>query len=532
MSTKQHEEISENIPQDHDGVEIAPGIHHPFFDTEKGTPPPAQSGTPIDEQFEDTRHVITWDGPSDPQNPINWPRPRKWAISIFVSLGGFVTLMSGSMIAPALPALCADLSMTSTEAESSLSIFILAFAFGPLLLAPFTEVYGRKPVWVTCGFVYAGWSVVCGFARNKATLIAVRFLAGLGGSVDFVVALPIMSDIWPPEQRGQSFALVNCIPLLGPALGPLLGGLIADNIGWRWIFWIASIFCAALMLTALLFLPETSATQILATKAKKLRAAAAAAADTGGRGGEYQTSLPSDDIHRPRPPLAAQLRRSIARPVRILATQPAMQLVSVLMAYNFGILYYLLATFASLHADVYREPAGETGLHYLAIVTGYLVANFAGAGLMDWLWRRLKRRSASNATAPEFRVPLMVPAGLLTPAGLLWYGWSAEAGRSRILTDVGAGITGCGILLHTGAMQAYVLDAFPDFTASAMGASQVLRMIFGFVFPIFAPAMQARLGWGWSNTVIALIAVVFGVMGPLVLWNFGARLRAAGKPVR
>src|SRR3954466_12823842 len=111
MSTK-HEETSKSDPQDH-GVEINPGVL--TFDTEKGTPP-LQPGTPIDEQLEDTLLVspiffssntanpiqVTWDSPSDPNNPINWPRPQKWAISIFVSLGGFVTLMSGSMIAPAL----------------------------------------------------------------------------------------------------------------------------------------------------------------------------------------------------------------------------------------------------------------------------------------------------------------------------------------------------------------------------------------------------------------------------------------------
>ncbi|KAH6623318.1 major facilitator superfamily domain-containing protein [Chaetomium tenue] len=485
-------------------------------DEEKGTERQLQN---VDLSEQPDPGLVTWDGPDDPANPVNMRPALKWIISIFVSLGGFVTLMSGSMIAPALPALGRDMGMTASEAESALSIFILAFAVGPLLLAPFAEVYGRKPVWIVSGFIYSGWSVVSGFSHNKPTLVASRFLAGIGGSVDFVIALPITSDIWPPEQRGQSFALVNAIPLLAPALGPLLGGAIADTIGWRWIFWVAAIFCSALMLLALVLLPETSHAKILGAKAARLTAQTGRPHYTQFNKATHTTTLPR------------QLLISIARPARMLATQPILQLVSVFMAFNFGVLYYLLATFAILQADVYHESVAQTGLHYIAIAIGNLSANFLGAYAMDRLWGILKRRT-HGATAPEYRVPLTFPGALFIPTGLLWYGWSANARLHWIMTDVGAAIVGFGLLLHTSAMSAYILDSFPDYTASAMGASQVLRMVCGFVFPIFAPPMQARLGWGWSNTVLALIAVVFGVVGPLVQWNFGARIRAMGKPLR
>ena len=453
-----------------------------------------------------------------------------------MSLGGFVTLMSGSMIAPALPALGRDLHMTASEAESGLSIFILAFAFGPLILAPFTEVYGRKPVWIVSGFVYAGWSVVSGFSQNKATLIASRFLSGIGGSVDFVIALPVMSDIWPPEQRGQSFALVNAIPLLGPALGPLIGGAIADTIGWRWIFWIAALFAAGLMVLAIFVLPETSHAKILGKRAailnknKKQQHESITTNTTQEQQQYYYTTYTK---HLATTTLPKQLLTSISRPARMLATQPILQLVSVFMAFNFGVLYYLLATFATLHHDVYHETVAQTGLHYIAIAIGNLAANFLGAYLMDLLWKKMKSR-ADGATKPEYRVPLTLPGGLLVPAGLLWYGWSAQFPERThwIMTDIGAAVAGFGLFLHTSAMAAYVLDSFPDYTASAMGASQVLRMVFGFVFPIFAPPMQARLGWGWANTVLAGIGAVFALVGPVVLWNFGERIRKRGRALR
>jgi hypothetical protein len=83
--------------------------------------------------------------------------------------------------------------------------------------------------------------------------------------------------------------------------------------------------------------------------------------------------------------------------------------------------------------------------------------------------------------------------------------------------DIGATIFGCGFILHTNAMGAYILDSFEKYAASATVASEVLRMIAGFAFPIFAPAMYNRLGFGWGNRTLALIALVFGLLAPLIL---------------
>ena len=93
------------------------------------------------------------------------------------------------MIAPALPALSRDLHMSDANAQLTLSVYVLAFAFGPIILAPFTEIFGRRPVWLICGVWYTVWNIVCGFSHNKGTLVASRFLSGFGASVDFVVSI-------------------------------------------------------------------------------------------------------------------------------------------------------------------------------------------------------------------------------------------------------------------------------------------------------------------------------------------------------
>jgi len=95
--------------------------------------------------------------------------------------------MSGTMMAPALPAIGRDLHTDDATTQMTLSIFVLSFAFGPMILAPMTEVFGRKPVWLISGCFYILWNTVSGFSKTNGLMIASRFLAGLGASAEFAV---------------------------------------------------------------------------------------------------------------------------------------------------------------------------------------------------------------------------------------------------------------------------------------------------------------------------------------------------------
>lgn len=133
-------------------------------------------------------YKVTWDSPTDPANPLNWPRKAKWATAILTSLGGLVTLMSGIMLAPGLGVIGHDLKISEAEASLALSIYVLAFAFGPMLLAPLSEVVGRRPIWIGGSAWYILWNTLCGVSNNRGLMIAGRFMAGLGASAEFAVS--------------------------------------------------------------------------------------------------------------------------------------------------------------------------------------------------------------------------------------------------------------------------------------------------------------------------------------------------------
>ena len=144
--------------------------------------------------------LVCFTGPDDPENPKNWSLKKKWAATAIVSCFTFISPVSSSMVAPSLRAIATQFHITNeVEMELVMSVFILAYAIGPLFLGPFSEVYGRVIVLQIANLFYLAFNIACGVSQSKGQLIAFRFLSGLGGSAPMAVGCPpftfILTDI-------------------------------------------------------------------------------------------------------------------------------------------------------------------------------------------------------------------------------------------------------------------------------------------------------------------------------------------------
>ncbi|KAH6652300.1 major facilitator superfamily transporter [Truncatella angustata] len=462
--------------------------------------------------------LVTWEGPDDPTNPKNWSKREKWTISLIVSAFAFLSPLSSSIAAPALDDIGNDLHIPhgSSALPMVMSIFLLTYALGPFVLSPCSEVWGRTRIIKIGNIMFILSTALCGWAQSEAQILAFRFLAGIGGSATMGMGSGILADCWRSEERGKGLAVYQLAPVLGPAIGPIAGGYIAQYANWRWTFWSIVIFNIVIQILAFFFLSETYAPRILGLKARALRAS------TGDP--SYQTEFEMQ--HRTLPAL---LKVSLSRPWVMLGTQPIIQALALYQAFNYGMMYLIISDYPNLWTKSYGESKGTASLNYISLAVGSLIGVNICGPLTDWVYARQKRRhgiAEGDPGLPEFRIPLMIPAAIITPCGIALFAWTAQYKAHFILPNLGVAIMAGSSMISYQCIGAYIADCYSHYTASASAACCFLRSLGAFAFPLFAPSLFGALGYGWGGMVLVLVAVVIGVPAPLLLWKFGAKLRS------
>ncbi|PWZ00430.1 MFS general substrate transporter [Testicularia cyperi] len=125
---------------------------------------------------------------------------------------------------------------------------------------------------------------------------------------------------------------------------------------------------------------------------------------------------------------------------------------------------------------------------------------------------------------PEYRLPLCLVGMFILPCGLILFGWSAENQTHWIVPLIGSFIVGYATILCFQTILVYLVDAFVPYSASATACAVLVRSILAAGFPLCAEYMFEDLGYGWSCTLLALVAVC-GIPVPLILYRYGEHLR-------
>ncbi|KAF5390676.1 hypothetical protein D9757_002566 [Collybiopsis confluens] len=489
---------------------------------------PSRVSPGLKEKFEQTI-LVQWCGPQDPDNPRNWSKKQRWTVTWVVSLFTFISPVASSISSPALPQISSDLNIPpgSILENMSLSIFVLAYALGPLIWGPLSELCGR--------LIILQISNIWFLAKTPAQMLVFRFLAGFGGAAPqsigkYLTSYPsspsnnlriisltgggVIGDLWSPEERGMAMSLYSLAPLVGPSTGPLVGGWIALKSKWQWVFWSVSIADGLLQIAGFVFLRETYGPHILRKKALSLRTST---------GKNYRSAFEDPGQH-----WSTYMARGMFKPIKFLFTEPIVQVFALYMAVLYGVLYLSLTAFVDVLTNQYGENLGVAGIHYLAIALGSTVGGQVGARVLNTIYRRLKARNGGVGT-PEMRLPLLMASAATLPIGLLIYGWTANARLFWLIPDLGVFIYSIGIGGNWTCIQTYLVDNYALHAASAIAGVVSFRAFAGFGFPLFADQMYGKLGDGWGNSILALICFVIGCPAPFIFYRYGPKLRSWSK---
>lgn len=159
----------------------------------------------------------------------------RWYIFPAVSIGIFLAAADQTIIASSYGKIGSELEALNLTSWIATSYFLTLTSFQPLY-GKLSDIFGRKQCLLFAYVIFGLGSLLCGLAQDIYQLIAARAIQGIGGGGMTTVVSILLSDMVSLQSRGQWQGYVNIIYATGAAVGAPLGGLLADTVGWRWIF--------------------------------------------------------------------------------------------------------------------------------------------------------------------------------------------------------------------------------------------------------------------------------------------------------
>lgn len=499
--------------QAEDDVESGKYGDHSLYETLPDEPVPTKDAG--GEYMAIDPELVSWDGPDDPQNPRNWSNSQRVFQTAIVALYSLILPMLSLILSPAMTDISVSLGITSVTIESlCVSIMVLAWAVGPLIIAPISELdrVGRQPVLNVLIWLVAIFNLCCAFAKTPAQLCVLRFLAGLGGCAPLNVGAGTLADLWTDSERQFAMAAYSLGPTLGPVLAPIISSFIVTGLNWHWCFYILAIFNFVVASFGLIFFKETYPPRLLKLKANRLRK------ETGNP--HLHTIYEIADGET----TVGRLWLMVSRPVTLLVGHPMVFGLGSFMAFTYGFMYLFIVTFPLVFKGTYGFSTNISGLMYLSLGIGFLLGTAVWSVAIEKIGHYLKARNG-GVSKPEHRLPCLCFSGIGIPVGLIWYGWSAQKELPWIMPCIGAGIFSFSLVAVFQTVQNYLIDMNNRFAASSVAAAAVFRSFFGFSFPLFAHQMYDRLNYGWGNTLCAFIALALGIPFPVFCLMYGEKLR-------
>ncbi|KAJ6151121.1 major facilitator superfamily domain-containing protein [Penicillium chermesinum] len=467
---------------------------------------------PLSHTKTSTDVLVDFDGPDDPYRPLNWGFKKKAITTVLYGLTTMGATWASSIYSTGTNQISHEFGVSTEVGTLGTALLLFGLGLGPLVWAPLSEVYGRKPAVLAPYFIAAIMSFGTATAKDLQTIMLTRFFCGFFGSAPVTNTGGVLSDIWTAEQRGAAIVGYAMAVVGGPVLGPIVGGAVVQSyLRWRWTEYLTGIMMMFFLTLDLLFIDESYPPVLLVYKARRLRF------ETGNwalhaRHEEWDVTLKELG------------NKYLIRPFQLLAT-PICFLVALYASFVYGILYLSLAAFPIVFQQVRGWNQLVGALPFLAYLVGILFG--AALNLFNQRFYVKRYRANNNRPVPEARLPPMMVGSIMFAAGLFVFGWTSPKHIHWIGPIIGAVMMGFGFFTIFQAALNYLVDTFQQFSASAVAANTFLRSMCAGGFPLFTSAMFHNLGVPWAASLLGFISVAL-IPIPYLFYIFGRRIRARG----
>ncbi|KAL8661441.1 MAG: hypothetical protein Q9168_008385, partial [Polycauliona sp. 1 TL-2023] len=308
--------------------------------------------------------LVDWYTTDDPANPQNWSNLKRGFVALIICLYTFAVYSGSAIYTSSTLEVMQVFHVGETAASLPLALYVLAYGIGPLLFSPLSElpIIGRNPVYAATFSLFFILSIPTALAKSFAGLLVLRFIQGFLGSPCLATGGATMQDMYSLLKVPYAMTFWVSAAYCGPALGPLLSGFAVPVKGWRWSLWEIVWISAPVLILMLLFLPETSSSNILLRRASRLRALTS----------DARLQSQSEITQKGLKPSAVALD-ALIKPLEITIKDPAIAFVNLYSSIVYAIYYSFFEVFPLVYGPMYHFNIGQTGIVFLCVFVACVI---------------------------------------------------------------------------------------------------------------------------------------------------------------
>ncbi|KAJ5093602.1 hypothetical protein N7456_009463 [Penicillium angulare] len=467
-------------------------------------------------------------------SPFLWPWSRKWMMTWIACAVTALAGYSAGEVSPASDLLTKEWGISTTVYTTSITIFCIGFALAPMILAPFSEINGRRPIFVASGVVFVACLIACGGTHSFAGFLVARFFQGCGASTFSTMVGGVISDIFHAEDRNTPMALFAGAALFGTGLAPLIAGVIVTHSNWRWIYYSHAIVSAVFVVIIYFFFKETRGSVLLSRKAGALNKYYEKLEQAGHVGVIMSSEdRPAEKTIRrirwrvksdeQRASLITAVQISLYRPFHMLFTEPVVFFFSLWVSFSWATLYLQFGSIPLVFSNNHNFTIEQTGAVFTSMCVGVIIIT-----IISLVQEKIAMRFGKLSSSAEARLYFVCVESILLPIGLFWFGWTSFPSVPWIVPSLAVGCASMGIFSIYLATFNYLADVYHRYASSAIAAQSCCRNLLGGIFPLVTRPMFQNLGYPEASSLLGAIGLVLTLV-PWVLAFYGPKIRARSK---
>ncbi|EER28893.1 hypothetical protein D8B26_000620 [Coccidioides posadasii str. Silveira] len=442
---------------------------------------------------------------------------KKWTILCVIFVVQISMNFNTSVYANAITPMSKEFSLPEKTIRLGQMIFLVAYAFGCELWAPWSEELGRWPIMQLSLLLVNIWQVLCALAPSFRVIFAGRLLGGLssaGGSV----TLGMIADMWEADDQQFAVAFIVLSSVAGSVVGPIAGGFMEVRLHWRWNFWIQLVAGIAVQLCHFLLVPETRATILLDREAKRMRRFGVA--DVYGPG----------EIHG-RGCTFKELREIWIRPFSMFVREPIVLCLSLLSGFSDALIFTFLESYQPVFSQ-WGFGTIQVGLAFIPIIIGYVIGYLSFIPVI--LHHKKDLDQKPYRARPERRLWWLQITAPLECLGLFLFAWSSFGPPyfhwiSPMFFSMMIAIANYCIYMAT---IDYMIASYGPYSASATGGNAFARDLLAGIAALYSTPFYKNGHPSYELVYPSLIlsGIAFLVTIPIyVFYKYGPQIRKWSK---